>query len=179
MNVRLCQGTRVRWVAGTGCCRECVCVEWRWWGARRHYGSSGAPDDVGLCLGWALDDRWDRCNGLRGALREGSSEKGTDPWDVLESAPHQGTGEGCGAFGVRRSWRAQCLGVGASRSPRRPPPFPKPTPHPDPGAPEYSAPRNSGGCAGSRISCRKGPRSAHSPRRGVVVAASPARTAPL
>lgn len=94
-------------------------------GAQRHYGSNRAPSDVGLCIGWVLDDRWHRCIGggpacLRGALLRGSPEKGTAPWDVLESAPRQGTGEGCGEFEVRRAWRAPSRGVGAPRGPRPP-----------------------------------------------------------
>lgn len=49
---------------------------------------------------------------------------------------------------------------------------------PDPGAPERNGPRSSASYASSRTSCRKGSRSARSPRRAAAAAASPARTAP-
>lgn len=50
--MRLCLGTRVRWAVSTGCCR----VRGSPW---EHYGRNGAPGEVGLCIRWVLDDRWE------------------------------------------------------------------------------------------------------------------------
>lgn len=169
--MRLCQGTRAWGAGGTGRCGG--------WGREPSevLGRNGAPGALGLCIEWALHDVGPPHRGwaclLAGRRALGGSSGGC-------AGERSVSGDGRSFRGVWGQARMEGTkaGNGALRGPRRPPPLPKPTSHPDPGAPECSVPRRPRGCAGSCISCRKGSRSAHSPRRAVAVAESPARTAP-